>query len=1538
MKKIKLFLVALSLICTIIPSVSAEMSDRDCKKAAENFLSYIGSDKEILSVKALEKDGDVIAYVMNLGQGGYLLVSVSESLVPIKSYSLTSPFDTLPQWYKEVVTTELGAVTHPEYRENARNENRDRWDFLLSYEKTRTSPRYTADTFLLKTQWNQSPVYNKALPEINGEHVVTGCVQTALGQIMKYHQYPEQAVGVLRHTWNNQNLKTILYKTYHWELMPDAADSGSPEYMQDEVAALMRDLGIVDRANFGLDETSASFNITALIENFGYSTELNIMKNDDPAFFTTIKSEIDSNRPLALNFPGHATVADGYASDPTGKKIHVNMGWGGHYDDFYFLNDTVNAGPYSFAPDLEIIHHIKPCKDNDCYTKIIEPELPDAIDSTGLKITGSFYAPEDADIYRTFLKGPTEISGNRGGYTNQAFYILVYAANDEIVASDDKTITLDLPAGKYWIKAALINEKGAYYSYDAEKDYTITISTQTVTEPEKTQIAAYNTEPVITNDFKDIFLTEPRKIRIDTADEDYRDEVSLSAESSTGDITAVIEGNILTLTPAVPKGHSKITVIASSGDKSLQRDRSVQKSFEAVVSDEPVYFGKQFVINGTFGTQDEFDKYKAILEGQCSIKGYNGYSNQAFFTSVIDAADGKTYLVPMGDKLIEYKAENKLYLLGASLKKYPGTSQYPYMMGKGDNYSLTVNCPDADTDISSVAQLLGIDMTASGDSVPVITGLSDDISPVKTKVWKWDASSENIPVTFRYQLDQNKTGVPSGPYSDSKTISKLSTTGGTWYLHVQAKDADGNESTVTTVSAVLLAATGPENDNFVNATVLTGESGQTDGSNTNATNEPAEPDHAGNKGGQSVWWKWTVPDSGYFSFDTKGSTVDTLLAVYTGSGVGSLTEIAANNDVSAGVPDQAYDNSSRVTFYAEKDKVCYIAVDGYGMTSGNITLNWKKADPESDNFNNNLADAASLSGESGTTASSTANADKEFGEPNHAENIGGKSVWYSWVAPPVKDEYSAYFSFDTHGSSFDTLLAVYTGTSPISLKLVADNDDDETPGNVSSLTFRCTGGTRYYIAVDGKDGASGNVVLNWKRLTASGSDNFADASELQWMAIASNVTATKETGEPNHAGNSGGKSLWWKGTAIEDGWFAFDTHGSDFDTLLSVYTGSAVAALTKIGENDNDRNDGTSGMAFHVEKGKTYYFAVDGNDGASGNILLNWRLAYPPANDNFANAIALDGPSGKTAGSNTDATKETGEPQAEDGEDIGGKSVWWKWTAPQTGTRYAFDTRGSDFDTTLAVYTGSGVNALTKIASNDDDKSDGNSGLSFAAEPGKNYYIAVDGYMGLSGNIVLNWRAASPPANDNFSNAVTLESAASGKVGGTNTDATEETGEPNHSNLNEAYSDRYGNTSVWWKWTAPKKDRFSFTAEGSEKFYKMIGIYTGSSLDSLEEVVSNSGEEYRNFVTFDAEANQTYYIAVDGYQGGTGMILLSWTIPPVGDADGSGGIDLKDALLIFKMIVGADTGSDTLSLTADVNGDGKLGIAELIYILKHLAG
>ncbi len=133
--------------------------------------------------------------------------------------------------------------------------------------------------------------------------------------------------------------------------------------------------------------------------------------------------------------------------------------------------------------------------------------------------------------------------------------------------------------------------------------------------------------------------------------------------------------------------------------------------------------------------------------------------------------------------------------------------------------------------------------------------------------------------------------------------------------------------------------------------------------------------------------------------------------------------------------------------------------------------------PSNDNFVNRVA----LIGAAVTTTGSTVGATKEAGEPNHAGNAGGKSVWWTWTAPST-----GQVSIDTSGSNFDTLLGVYTGSSVASLILIASNDDDVANGVLTSaVTFLASAGTTYQIAVDGFNGASGSVNLHLNQSSSS---------------------------------------------------------------------------------------------------------------------------------------------------------------------------------------------------------------------------------------------------------------------------------------------------------------------------------------------------------------------------------------------------------------------------------------------------------------------
>ena len=405
----------------------------------------------------------------------------------------------------------------------------------------------------------------------------------------------------------------------------------------------------------------------------------------------------------------------------------------------------------------------------------------------------------------------------------------------------------------------------------------------------------------------------------------------------------------------------------------------------------------------------------------------------------------------------------------------------------------------------------------------------------------------------------------------------------------------------------------------------------------------------------------------------------------------------------------------------------------------NVTANFVLPPPPNDNF----ANAIVLSGSVINTNGTNANATKEAGEPNHANNAGGKSVWWMWTAPATGTA-----TISTIGSLFDTTLGVYTGSAVNALTLVAQ-DDDAGGNNTSRVTFPATSGTVYRIAVDGYGGASGNITLNISLVSPPANDNFANRIVLNGtgvVATGNNANATKETGEPNHAGNVGGRSVWWSWTAPANGTVTNSTIGSAFDTLLGVYTGAAVNALTLVASDNDSGGGSTSRAVFPVTGGVTYQIAVDGSGGASGNITLNLDFTPavpPPANDNFANRIVLAGATVTTTGTNNGATKEAGEPNHNG--NPGGKSVWWSWTAPSSGV-WTISTIGSSFDTVLGVYTGTAVNSLVVVASDDEAGGNFTSRCVFNAVAGTTYQIAVDGFGGAQGNITLNISPGGPIA------------------------------------------------------------------------------------------------------------------------------------------------------------------------------------------------
>lgn len=273
--------------------------------------------------------------------------------------------------------------------------------------------------------------------------------------------------------------------------------------------------------------------------------------------------------------------------------------------------------------------------------------------------------------------------------------------------------------------------------------------------------------------------------------------------------------------------------------------------------------------------------------------------------------------------------------------------------------------------------------------------------------------------------------------------------------------------------------------------------------------------------------------------------------------------------------------------------------------------------------------------------------------------------------------------------------------------------------------------------------------------SAPANDDFADRSVLDAGfpvdLTATNVEATKEVGEPIHGTfGSSGHSVWFEWEATATGLVTIGTCGSDFSTVLGVYTGTAVDALTTVasdtyGDGPNCPSEGSE-ATFRATSGVTYEIAVDGNPffvppatppAGGGAISLQIDATPSPVNDDFADAMALTGSvfedpeagigfySASANGFNWNAGKEVGEPNHAG--DPGGASVWYSWTAPGSGSANASVCAGNQL--VIGVYAGGSLDTLVPVGSNDFP-----CGATFDATAGMTYRIAVDGKFDAGAN------------------------------------------------------------------------------------------------------------------------------------------------------------------------------------------------------------
>lgn len=237
--------------------------------------------------------------------------------------------------------------------------------------------------------------------------------------------------------------------------------------------------------------------------------------------------------------------------------------------------------------------------------------------------------------------------------------------------------------------------------------------------------------------------------------------------------------------------------------------------------------------------------------------------------------------------------------------------------------------------------------------------------------------------------------------------------------------------------------------------------------------------------------------------------------------------------------------------------------------------------------NNAFAGAQALSGLPVRATGSNVGASKESGEPYHGGNSGGASVWWAWTAP-----FSAAVSISTDGSTFDTLLAVYTGSSVSALTLVAQNDDNLPRGyQQSRVQFRAQGGTTYRIAVDGYNSGSG---------AATGS-----------IALRLHPAPTADLDADGRA-----DILLWNGSTWTLSTWTMDEAGNRVNELALSPNGPASSLWQLVGTNDFNGDQKTDLVYWDSSSGQVQFWLMDGvtrsgvaNLSGASPLSTSWRVA-----------------------------------------------------------------------------------------------------------------------------------------------------------------------------------------------------------------------------------------------------------------------------------------------------------------------------------------
>lgn len=316
-----------------------------------------GSDKAALDVSLAFKYGSSRAvdfYAFNIGRGqGFAIVSGDCGTEDILAYADSGEIDLndMPDGMSVLLRSyqqELSSLRHA--TSAGKGGTLSRGNGSSNVQRHMVTP-------LVKAQWNQMWPYNLQCPVLNGKHTPTGCVATAMAQIMYTQQCPAIKttcpVPADKYERNELGHEQMPWHAFRWNMMTDNYQQDSNNERNEAIAYLMRLCGAAVKMEYTAQGSSAPDNliVPAMVNYFGYDADARLVIRD---YYTTeewndmIYQEVAAGRPViyVASSPtdgSHAFVCDGYQK---GDYFHINWGWGGSHNGFFRLS-VLNA----YAPD-----------------------------------------------------------------------------------------------------------------------------------------------------------------------------------------------------------------------------------------------------------------------------------------------------------------------------------------------------------------------------------------------------------------------------------------------------------------------------------------------------------------------------------------------------------------------------------------------------------------------------------------------------------------------------------------------------------------------------------------------------------------------------------------------------------------------------------------------------------------------------------------------------------------------------------------------------------------------------------------------------------------------------------------------------------------------------------------------------------------------------------------------------------------------------------------------------------------------------------